>query len=100
MIMAVYFIMLIEWYYDDGSIFHNVNNIVIVISVDDSNFHSITLLKRDCSFEELRFRHYTVERQKELKEHDRWLNIMRFICSVESLDLPKLVSCILIQLVN
>ena len=32
-----------------------------------------------------------MERQKELKEHDRWLNVMRFICNIETLDLAKLV---------
>ncbi|KAL5252716.1 hypothetical protein ACHWQZ_G015469 [Mnemiopsis leidyi] len=67
------------------------NSSLLPIRVDDSYFHSITLIKRTCSFEELRYRHYTVERQKELKEHDRWLNVMRFICNIETLDLAKLL---------
>ncbi|XP_063678021.1 uncharacterized protein LOC134813994 isoform X3 [Bolinopsis microptera] len=68
------------------------NSSLLPIRVDDSYFHSITLIKRTCSFEELRYRHYTVERQKELKEHDRWLNVMRFICGIETLDLVKLLT--------
>ena len=50
------------------------------------------MVKRNESFEELRFSYYSHGRQRELKERDRWLHVLKFITGIEGINLPQLVS--------